>query len=183
MSNIVQKHLEMVNRLAKPGTVILSTLNPFDCDFIHMGGCLMGESSELYEALRLVADPLEELGDFQFYWAKVADILGIEREEKAASPSNDPMDVATRLMVLGGDFWDVVKRAVIYRKPLERDRAILIMREIEQHLLWMGDEFSYSLDEVLEANYKKLADKDTGRYASGNYSDEQAIARKDKAGQ
>lgn len=180
-NDTIKKHTEMVLRLAKPGQKILETLTAADCDLIHMGGCFSGEGSELYEALRLGEDPIEELGDFQFYWCKVADIFHLERSEYAPNSQDDPLLAATRLMVLAGEFWDVTKRATVYRKPVETEKAIDILQKMEQQLYFLQGEFNFSLEEVLEANYKKLADKDTGRYREGQYSDQAAQSRRDKS--
>jgi phosphoribosyl-ATP pyrophosphohydrolase len=86
--NIIEKHRLMTVRLAKPGASILQTLTASDCHLIHMGGCLMGEASELFEALieeTEVGQLKEELGDAQFYVAVCLDIFGLSRTKEAAS--------------------------------------------------------------------------------------------------
>lgn len=189
MENIIDQHKEMVLRLKKPGEVIRQTMSSADCDLVHMGGCLMGEAGELYEAIiapeSTSNDILEELGDFEFYWVACAHLIGIKRtnpnedEDEFDMPSSTSK-ASVRLMVLGAQFWDVVKRQVVYRKPLELEKAVKILRETEQLLAYLEVKFGFNLEQVLQANYTKLADKDKGRYASGTYSDEQAQARRDK---
>lgn len=188
-----QKHLEMVLRLAKPGAVILKELTPFDCDLVHMGGCLAGEAGELYEAYEMQEPLTEEAGDLEFYLAKVRHMFDVKRTGKL---SDRPMGVRERLielMVLGDKFWDVVKRVTIYRKGVDAveksyngktilQQAVWILESMEAELNSVYAQLELTLDEVLEANYTKLADKDKGRYASGTYSDEQAQARRDKTG-
>jgi hypothetical protein len=83
-------------------------------------------------------------------------------------------------MRLSGDFWDVVKRATIYRTPVQRAKAETLLAKIQEHLNAILKILDWSLEEILEANYAKLADKDKGRYRSGNYSDQQAQERHDK---
>lgn len=190
MENIIDEHKQMVLRLKKPGEVIRQTMTATDCDLVHMGGCLMGEASELYEAMTskesTANDILEELGDFEFYWVACAELLGLNRqnpnlqEEESFDVPESTSKAAVRLMVLGGQFWDVVKRNVVYRKPMEKQKAILILRETEELLAYIEIKYKFTLEQVLQANYTKLADKDKGRYASGTYSDEQAQARRDK---
>lgn len=188
--DIIQQHNEMVARLAKPGAAILATLTPDDCNLIHMGGCLMGEAAELYEALaawkrdgiKANENLIEEFGDFEFYMVAVNKIVGRNRHLKASPPATHPCDHGVWLMRYSGDFWDVVKRTVVYRKPMDVDKARLMLEAIESELNALHTWFGFTLQQILEANYTKLADKDKGRYKSGSYSDEQAQLRHDKAG-
>jgi hypothetical protein len=188
---IIHQHKEMVLRLGKPGAAILATLTPEDCNLVHMGGCLMGEAAELYEACNEISctknDIIEELGDFEFYMVACRAAIGIERgtadwvygqlESKQVAAVGPHL---IRLMVLGGNFWDIVKRVTVYRKPIEQARAEGILREMELCLHCLYSYYDLRMEDILQANWTKLADKDKGRYREGAYSDEAAQARRDK---
>jgi len=199
MENIIQKHREIVLRLKKPGAEILRTLTPYGCDLTHMGGCLMGEAAELHDAVvENSSELLEELGDFAFYLVANKDIFGLNEWE--SNKPNGVRDEAVKpetqtveLMRLGGHFWDVVKRIVVYRKPSHSPDSKYAGRtlctvaqetlsDMEARFNWLLKHYGYSLEAVLEENYRKLADADTDRFSSGAYSDEQAQERRDKQG-
>ena len=195
----VQKHLEMVRRLKKPGEKILATLTPADCDLIHMAACLPGEAAELVDTLIVVSgSPIdlkelkEEAGDWEFYLAAVLDIFNVPRHQVCTKRLDQPIHHAIELMRLGGHFWDIVKRITVYRKDpavpdskydgktlneVARDLLVEMMQNINSLYVGVG----LKRDEVLEGNYTKLADADKGRYATGAYSDAQAQERRDKA--
>lgn len=192
--NTVEKHKAMVLRLAKPGADILKSMTPAMADLVHMGGCLMGEASELFDAVqdeKVNSDDLmEELGDFAFYLVKVRAIFDATWHGQASGTSSAYRNTV-ELMRLGGHFWDLVKRIVVYGKnPAAPDSkydgramnivAVEMMDQMEQRFNALLLHFGYSLDEILEANYVKLADADKGRYASGAYSDAEAQDRRDK---
>lgn len=192
--DIIKKHHDMVLRLKKPGQKILESLTAWDCDFMHMAGCLPGEASELYDEIENNStDLIEELGDFAFYLVACRAILKTGAWTGETGGQTSPHRNSVQLMRLGGHFWDVVKRAVVYRKPIDKPDSKYQGRTLEavakEYLDQMEQCFgailtyySYTLDEILEANYHKLADADTGRYSSGSYSDKEAQERKDKQG-
>lgn len=198
MESIITKHKEMVLRLAKPGGDILKSMTPATADLVHMGGCLMGEASELFDAVQ-EADTtsenlLEELGDFAFYLVKVRSIFLHEADTlwtgDGAGKNSTHLN-AIELMRLGGHFWDVVKRIVVYQKDMDkpdskyegrtlRAVAVDLLDHMEQRFNALLRIYGFPLNDVLEANWVKLADADTGRFASGAYSDAQAQDRRDK---
>jgi hypothetical protein len=200
MKNIIATHNAMVLRLGKPGEAILKTLTPWDCNLTHMGGCLMGEAAELYDAILLDIqkgrtgdshDLIEELGDFAFYLVAVRAIFRKNWTGEAGGIAS-PVANGVQLMIVGGHFWDVIKRIVVYRKdPLAPDSkygnvplatvAAGMLNQMEQHFGAILNHYGFTLDEVLEANWTKLADADKGRYGS-SYSDEKAQDRRDKQG-
>lgn len=177
---IVKKHSEMAIRLAKSGQDILESLTPEDCDMTHMFGCVMGEAAELFEAFdepgHTRNEIIEELGDFEFYMAKVRDILKINRHNKTGEKYlGSTKEHLIQIMILSGHLWDVAKKVVIYRQKIDEHRALLIVNEIEAHLNSIYSAMNYDIEEVLEANYAKLEQ----RYGS-KYSDKAAQQRKDK---
>lgn len=184
----------MVARLGKPGEAILKSLSPWDCYLTHMGGCLPGEAAELYDALdQKSVDILEELGDYAFYLVACRSAFNHYEWSGMSGGIAATKNNAVRLMLLGGHFWDVVKRITIYRKPMDqpdskyegrtlRAVALELLEQMEQSFNAILTHHNYSLEDVLEANYDKLANADTGRYSKGTYSDAQAQDRQDKKG-
>lgn len=77
-----------------------------------------------------------------------------------------------------GELLDAIKRYVIYNKPLDRENVVEELGDLEFFLEGIRAELGISREEALTANKFKLLGK---RYASGTYSDAQAIARADKA--
>jgi hypothetical protein len=190
--SIIETHRKMVLRLKKPGDFILASLTSWDCDLIHMAGCLPGEAAELYDAIQTDPTTLtEELGDYAFYLVACRNLFDINNWTGLVGGSNARGN-AIELMRLGGHFWDVVKRIVIYCKAIDvpdskYDNQTLIkvaqnlLDQMEQRFNAILTYYGYTLEEILKANYEKLANVDTGRYSSGTYSDQQAQDRKDKA--
>lgn len=77
-----------------------------------------------------------------------------------------------------GELLDAIKRFVIYNKPLDRENVVEELGDLEFFIEGLRAELGISREETLTANKFKLLGK---RYASGTYSDAQAIARADKA--
>jgi len=194
MPNIIETHTAMVLRLKKPGADILKSLTPDKCDFLHIGPCLAGEAAELYESI-IEEDEIhrvvEEAGDFEFYLVSELDRWGLKPTTLCTKALLMPRQHAFQLMKLGGDYWDVTKRIIIYGKDPDHDdpkhggftlrrvaRDTLVM--IQQNLNSIYHQLGIKREEVLQKNYEKLADKDKGRYASGSFSDKESQDRRDE---
>jgi NTP pyrophosphatase (non-canonical NTP hydrolase) len=198
MENITkEQYREMVLRLAKPGEDILKSLTARDCDFMHMTFCLAGEAGELYDEcdgpkVQNRKELVKELGDLVFYFVKLRSIFKTDwlvspiMSEALNAPYN-----SKELMRLSCHLIDPMKRITIYRKDPHvpdakyggkhlADVIKELLDQIEGHLLAILIYFDIDIQEVLNENWKKLADTDTGRYASGTYSDEQAQNRRDE---
>lgn len=182
----------MVLHLKKPGVDIRSSISPWDCDLAHMAGCLPGEAAELYDAI--LSNPhelIEELGDYAFYLVACRNLFGVNTWTGHVYGLGSVNTHAIELMRLGGHLWDVVKRTVIYRKDANmpdnkyEDQTLTkvarnLLDQMEQRFNAILTFYGYSLEDVLEANYWKLTDANTGRYSQGTYSNQQAQDRKDK---
>lgn len=81
---------DMVAALVKPGQAILDTLTPEKCDMLHMLIALAGEVGELLDAIKKHiiyekeldrANVVEELGDIEFFLARIRQLSNITREE------------------------------------------------------------------------------------------------------
>lgn len=83
-------------------------------------------------------------------------------------------------MVMGvsgeaGELLDAIKKAVIYRKPLDRVNVVEELGDLEFYLQDLRRALGITREETLEANIAKLGK----RYANG-YSDKSAQTRADK---
>lgn len=75
-----------------------------------------------------------------------------------------------------GELLDAVKKAVIYRKPLDLENVIEELGDIEFYLEGLRQGLNLSREQCLQHNVNKL----NKRYAGGTYSDSAAQARADK---
>jgi NTP pyrophosphatase (non-canonical NTP hydrolase) len=76
-----------------------------------------------------------------------------------------------------GEVVDVIKKHVMYNKPLDIPKIIEELGDLEFYLEGLRQNIGISRDETLAANIDKLGK----RYSTLSYSDEQAISRADKA--
>lgn len=84
-------------------------------------------------------------------------------------------------MVIGvsgeaGELLDAMKKAVIYRKPLDIENVKEEIGDVLFYLQGLCNSIGYSFDEAMQDNMDKL----NKRYSSGEYSDNEAIVRADK---
>jgi NTP pyrophosphatase (non-canonical NTP hydrolase) len=75
-----------------------------------------------------------------------------------------------------GETVDIVKKHVIYGKPLDKNKVIEECGDILYYMAVLLDTVDSNIDEAIFENYKKLS----ARYYKGSYTNEQAIERKDK---
>lgn len=88
-------------------------------------------------------------------------------------------------MVIGisgeaGELLDAVKKAVIYRKPLDLANVIEELGDIEFYMEGLRQGLGITRDMCIKANIYKLALGPKARYKGGVYSDKAAQERKDK---
>lgn len=76
-----------------------------------------------------------------------------------------------------GELGDAIKKHIMYNKPLDRENVIEELGDMEFYMEGLRQGLGITREETLEANMKKLL---KGRYKTGTYSDDQAIARADK---
>lgn len=77
-----------------------------------------------------------------------------------------------------GELLDAVKKSTVYQKPLDRANVIEELGDLEFYMEGLRASLGITREETLRHNMQKL-DK---RYGTGQYSNEQAQARADKAG-
>ena len=84
-------------------------------------------------------------------------------------------------MVMGvageaGELLDAVKKAAVYRKPLDRENVLEECGDLLFYIQGILNYYDMTLDQVTELNRLKLS----RRYSEGKYSDQQAQDRADK---
>lgn len=85
--------------------------------------------------------------------------------------------MATGVSGEAGELLDAVKKAVVYKKQLDRENVVEELGDLRFYMAGLMNALSISEQEILYATNKKLGK----RYASGSYSNEQAQERADKA--
>lgn len=76
-----------------------------------------------------------------------------------------------------GELLDAIKKAVIYRKPIDLANVIEELGDLEFYMEGLRQGLGITRDETLEANKLKLGE----RYKGLKYSDQAAQERADKA--
>lgn len=84
--------------------------------------------------------------------------------------------MATGISGEAGEILEVIKKHVIYQKPLNSDNLIEELGDIEFYLEGLRQGFGITREECLQNNILKL----TKRYAKLHYDDADAINRVDK---
>jgi NTP pyrophosphatase (non-canonical NTP hydrolase) len=76
-----------------------------------------------------------------------------------------------------GELLDAVKKHCVYQKPIDLNHVKEEAGDILFYLTGLLNDIDVSIEDCIKANMDKLSK----RYASGKYSNDQAIARADKA--
>lgn len=163
-------YAKLVSELKKPGLLICEEMTPFKADLLHMAIGIMGEVVE-FESAPNHDNVLEELGDICFFLEGIRQIIKVPDDQYS---DIDPVS----LIHDSAELLDLVKKVCIYNKPL---LSVLpgIVRQIATVDKLLTDSIIYyrlTENQVVEANMAKLQK----RYASGSYSNKQAIERADK---
>lgn len=92
-----------------------------------------------------------------------------------------PVDAHQLHMVVGisgesGELLDAIKKAVIYRKPLDRVNVVEELGDLEFYMEGLRQSLNITREETISANIAKLGE----RYKGHQYSDAQAQDRADK---
>jgi NTP pyrophosphatase (non-canonical NTP hydrolase) len=75
-----------------------------------------------------------------------------------------------------GELLDAIKKAAIYRKPLDRENVLEECGDLLFYIQGVLNYYSISMEEVIELNRSKLQK----RYSEGKYTNAQANNRADK---
>src|SRR5690606_18325736 len=117
---------QMVEKLAKDGSQILSELTPEKCHLWHMATGLVGETIELLEATSF-ENKVEELGDIEFYSEGVRQAVGITMKDILSSNyTGVPIRYShiEAAVIAAGWVLDAIKKHVAYNKPLNLESLI-----------------------------------------------------------
>jgi NTP pyrophosphatase (non-canonical NTP hydrolase) len=99
----------------------------------------------------------------------------------AIKESLTPLDCHTLHMAVGisgesGELLDAIKKAVIYRKPLDRANVVEELGDLEFYMEGLRQGLQITREETLSANVEKLGK----RYEGLTYTNQAAITRADK---
>ncbi len=83
---------------------------------------------------------------------------------------------ATGVSGEAGELLDAVKKAVIYRRPIDRENVVEELGDLEFYMQALRKRMDISREETITANIAKLSK----RYEGFRYSDQAAQDRKDK---
>jgi len=113
--------------------------------------------------------------DYEFMVAK------LQKDGDAILQKLTPIQAATVHMAMGvggeaGELMDAVKRWAIYQKDLDRANVVEELGDLEFFMAGIRQNIGITREETLVGNMDKLG----VRYKGHEYSDEQAIARRDK---
>lgn len=100
-----------------------------------------------------------------------ADIVATLTAEDAHS-----LHMAVGIAGEAGELLDAVKKAAIYRKPIDRANVVEELGDLEFYMEGLRQGLGITRQEVLDHNIDKLSK----RYSSGTYSDKHAQERADK---
>jgi len=108
-------------------------------------------------------------------------VHGLAKDGNVIAAEIDGEDAHTLHMAVGisgesGELLDAIKKAVIYRKPLDRINVVEELGDLEFYMEGLRQGLGITREETLDANMKKLG----VRYKGFDYSDEQAHNRADK---
>lgn len=108
-------------------------------------------------------------------------VRSLKKSGEAMKEEVTPQDLDTLHMAVGisgesGELLDAIKKAVIYRKPLDRENVIEELGDLEFYMEGLRDVLGISREETLEANKDKLSE----RFEGLKYSDKGAQERADK---
>lgn len=189
---IFPKYEDMVRKLFKQG------LPGNHADLLHAAIGMAGESGELHAATDR-KNVLEELGDLTFYAVAARLYLAPCMLKMITPPLSGwddyppvpvPLSVAMdRLHVATSEFLDQSKKLWIYNRDIwgknTADNLCDSLAEIESCIVCIERHYGFTKADTHLANKIKLlgTPEQKGRYASGEYSDEQALARADKTGE
>lgn len=84
--------------------------------------------------------------------------------------------MATGVSGEAGELLDAVKKAVIYRKPLDRENIVEELGDLEFYMEGLRQGLGITREETIEHNIAKLS----VRYHTGKFSNEDAQERADK---
>lgn len=176
MSEVTDRHANMVAALAKPGMDILAELTARKCDLWHHTTGVVTEAAEL---LNFEDDEnlKEELGDLEFYLCGVRQNLALTRAEvPETSLQHGGASIHEFVVFWAGELMDCVKKVVIYGQDPDLARIVETLFELDVRIESIYKFRGFTREDALDANMTKLAK----RYPNFEYTDHRAKERADK---
>lgn len=108
-------------------------------------------------------------------------VRGLAKDGAQIKAELTPLDADLLHMGVGvsgeaGELLDAIKKATIYRKPLDLENVIEELGDLEFFMERIRQIVGVTREQTIEANIKKLG----VRYSKGSYSNDQAAVRADK---
>lgn len=148
---------------------------------MHAAIGIAGEAAEMLH-IDNYKNLMEESGDMEFYVEAIKQHfipnfskLSSDQRQQNITVSN----VFINITSLGGDILDIVKKSWVYGKELDSALLTTLVLTLECNLVALYQIFGTDKTRVQHHNQIKLVGPG-GRYESGFYTDEAAIARADK---
>lgn len=178
----------MISRLFK-------TMGGFH-DHMHAAIGMAGEAAELLNANGR-KNILEECSDIEFYIEamkqRIPNVLSavteLLQDPNGMRPDNAALlmaptlhNVATNIVTVTGEILDITKKSWVYNKDFDTKKVVLYLMILENQLDFLYGCIGTTRADVQHANQVKLIGPG-GRFESGFYSDDAAIARADKVGE
>lgn len=182
-------HPELVAALVKPATQLIADLTSQTAHLMHMAIGISGEVAELCSCLKrdiIKLDPsedgiidsqnlIEELGDLEFYIeGYYQGIFG--NHEKRRRSARPPGNELVGLVIEAGELLDITKKAALYCKPLEAEKALKCLENIHGFMAGIYARHSIAHEFALGCNIEKLQK----RYNKGKFTNQSAQERADK---
>lgn len=189
MKTIIDKHADMVGRLAKDPLKIISELSARKMHMIHMALGLAGELGEVNTMLddlnsnqnihmrKSIRDAaVKELGDFEFYFTGLLQAMDRTRDEIQFSHDYDIAIGKNGLQQYTLELVDIVKKYCINNNEQVIVECDELIKRIHSCLHYIKAQIYSSHEEVLQGNYDKLNE----RYDGLEYSDKAAAEKVDQ---
>ncbi len=147
--------------------------------FLHAAMGLAGEAFEFHRATGR-ANALEELGDLEFYWTMLGNVIEVHPPPRNITTITCPFDfLSGALLATTIHLLDRAKKIWVYGQPLSlhRDSAITEMNILRYNLDEIYSFLGIAREVVLTQNMEKIR----LRYPPGHYTDQHALQRLDGA--
>lgn len=130
---------------------------------LHAAMGLVTEVGEIYE-INGETHLLEEVGDICWYLALGLDALGVNWDEVEILPEDDFIKavrgetVDQTRVILASELLDMLKKFIFYGREISTEKALATLVMLKNALHWglVYSEANFSLEDVTEANMKKL---------------------------
>jgi NTP pyrophosphatase (non-canonical NTP hydrolase) len=174
---------QMVKALFKSGEKMKEEFLVDDFELLHSAMGICTEAGEIYEIISGAIEYdknhlVEELGDLDFYLTSLVlnskfSSLEFENAGLEVVEEEFPLD---GLILSAAQILDLVKKITVYRKTVEELEFFPLIIKIDRYIDSQAIVLGMTREDIREENKRKLQK----RYDQLTYSNDAAIARKDK---